>query len=958
MARNAIARSWRSQAFPTALAIHRAPIPIKPPTPSQGRPPVLLSARLPEHQGSLRKTALRSDSVTSQRRRSVADLRSAIAEILRGGGKRDVSCPAHDDQRRSLSVGPGTDGRVVAHCHAGCATDAVLAAAGLTWADVMPKRAMTRGEIIATYDHCDESGTPVFQSVRYAPKGFRLRRPDGAGAWTWDLKGVRRIPYALERLTDHAPDLWIVEGHKDAESLWRIGLPATTSPQGASDWRDSYTEDLTRVAGVERVNLLPDHDHAGWQYVRRVAASFHARGVTARIVTLPGVHDGGPPAAKHGRDVSDWLADGHSADELRAHAEAAGVWTGDATARDAETPAADDAELLTARGPITPPEIVALRERLVNSGSRNSDARTRAHPIIVTTHMDLAAATAQALTALVTTNDPPQLFLLGDSPVRVEPHPNDGRLITRELTESRVVHHLARSIEWVKISHDGQRRAALPSVPVARNILASPSLPFPPLERIVEVPVFGRDGALCATPGYHAGARLLYQPAPRLEIPPVPASPTDAQITAARRLLCEELTGEFPFTSEAEHAHAIALLLLPFVRDLIDGPTPLYLIEKSTAGTGATLLADVLMRPALGRALPAMTVGKDPDEMRKRLTAVLSESPSAVLFDNARRLDSDDLSAVLTTTVWKDRPLGVSRVVHLPVRCAWIATANNPALTFELTRRTVRIRLDAGVGRPWLRDSFRHPDLVAWTTKHRAELIAAALTLAQAWIARGWPRGTHAQLGSYESWSRVLGGILETARIPGFLGNLTAFYEDVVDDETQTWRALIAAWWTRHGSATVGVQEIWALTQGEPRVDVDLGDKGEPSQRVRLGKLLARMRDRIFDGYRVTSAKSVRNAQQWRLCSIAVPAGAPATGVRVEKVVRVSTPIHKTPILPRREGKHSPPSPPSHERPSDSPDTPAQKSGVACDGRVPSRHTDARLRAASGVDEDEELLLI
>ena len=34
-------------------------------------------------------------------------------------------------------------------------------------------------------------------------------------------------------------------------------------------------------------------------------------------------------------------------------------------------------------------------------------------------------------------------------------------------------------------------------------------------------------------------------------------------------------------------------MLLPFVRELIDGPTPLHLIEKPTPGTGGTLLATV-----------------------------------------------------------------------------------------------------------------------------------------------------------------------------------------------------------------------------------------------------------------------------------------------------------------------------------------------------------------------------
>ncbi len=210
-----------------------------------------------------------------------------------------------------------------------------------------------------------------------------------------------------------------------------------------------------------------------------------------------------------------------------------------------------------------------------------------ARPVIVTTHLDLAHGTAQALAALVAANDPARLFVLGDRPVRIEPHPEDGRPITRELTEARVVYHLAETVQWVTRGKDGHARPALPSVPVARNILATPALPFPPLERIVEIPIFGRDGALCATPGYHPNARLFYQPARGLEIPPIPTAPTDAQLEAARDLLCVDLIAEFPFVGPAERAHAVALLMLPFVRDLIDDPTPLHLIEKPSAGTGA-----------------------------------------------------------------------------------------------------------------------------------------------------------------------------------------------------------------------------------------------------------------------------------------------------------------------------------------------------------------------------------
>jgi len=44
---------------------------------------------------------------------------------------------------------------------------------------------------------CDEAGTLLYQVVRFAPKDFRQRCPDGAGGWLWKLNGVRRVLYHL-----------------------------------------------------------------------------------------------------------------------------------------------------------------------------------------------------------------------------------------------------------------------------------------------------------------------------------------------------------------------------------------------------------------------------------------------------------------------------------------------------------------------------------------------------------------------------------------------------------------------------------------------------------------------------------------------------------------------------------------------------------------------------------------
>ncbi len=57
-----------------------------------------------------------------------------------GPGKYLSRCPAHDDRSPSLAIKDGDDGRVLIHCFAGCETEDVLSAIGMTFSDVMPER--------------------------------------------------------------------------------------------------------------------------------------------------------------------------------------------------------------------------------------------------------------------------------------------------------------------------------------------------------------------------------------------------------------------------------------------------------------------------------------------------------------------------------------------------------------------------------------------------------------------------------------------------------------------------------------------------------------------------------------------------------------------------------------------------------------------------------------------------
>src|SRR5262249_44458156 len=158
-------------------------------------------------------------------------------------------------------------------------------------------------------------------------------------------------------------------------------------------------------------------------------------------------------------------------------------------------------------------------------------------------------------------------------------------------------------------------------------------------------------------------------PANGLQIPAVSQQPSFTEVSRGVTLITEELLGDFPFVGDSERAHALALFLLPFVRELIDGPTPLHLIEKPTPGTGAGLLADMLTYPFLGRTVSVMAEGRDDDEWRKRITAKLRTGESTILIDNIRsQLDSSALSAALTGISWDDRLLGQNTMVKIPIR--------------------------------------------------------------------------------------------------------------------------------------------------------------------------------------------------------------------------------------------------------------------------------------------------
>jgi hypothetical protein len=145
----------------------------------------------------------------------------------------------------------------------------------------------------------------LYQVVRFEPKAFFQRRPDGKGGWIWNLQGVEPVLYHLPRVAgaiSAGQTVYICEGEKDADNLHLIGLCGTTSPMGAGKWRDTYSQALQGATVV----ILPDQDEPGRNHAARVVRSLNSKAKSIKVIDLPGP----------GKDISDWLESGGTGEQL------------------------------------------------------------------------------------------------------------------------------------------------------------------------------------------------------------------------------------------------------------------------------------------------------------------------------------------------------------------------------------------------------------------------------------------------------------------------------------------------------------------------------------------------------------------------------------------------------------------------------------------------------------------
>jgi len=401
---------------------------------------------------------------------------------------------------------------------------------------------------------------------------------------------------------------------------------------------------------------------------------------------------------------------------------------------------------------------------------------------------------------------------------------------------------------------------------ICTHIMSLPTeeLPFPPIERILRSPVYGTDKTLAVTTGYHESAQAWLELGD-LQLD-VPAIPNRHDLEWALETLDDALA-DFPFQDEISYANTLSLLLLPFVRMLIDGSTPFHFITAPVQGSGKSLLAELIAFVTTGQPATILTEAGDDAAWKKMITAVLMQSPAIVVVDNInRKVDSAALVSTLTSPSFDDRKLGATEILKIRNEAVWIGTANNPTMTGEMARRVCWIQLNPTTETPWKRTGFRHNPLMPWVKQNRMTILQACLILIQNWIAQGAVPGDYV-LGSFEDWARTMSGILRDAGITGFMANADQLY-DVANEESVEWREFVDKWYAKHKKEPVRAIILMELVKENGYFEEHLGDGTDRSRLTKFGLLLKKNADRVFGEHRIIKKRTFMNGAIFTLGAV------------------------------------------------------------------------------------------
>jgi hypothetical protein len=589
------------------------------------------------------------------------------------------------------------------------------------------------GKPCTTFSISTKSGTK-------ASKGL-FQKGKSAGLFFPRQDGTVRLPQPGETW-------YLVEGPKDAAALHELGLLSC----GLNTCRLSVK--FARLFRGVEVILVPDRDRAGEKGSQFSAQVLRGVARSVRIAVLPAEFK-----ESGGDDVRDVLRRAGGSDLVLQAIADARPWEAD------RTDAADNRPEIE----ITPDEHL-VNDQAVQALAADQAIFQRGGLLVHIQHDD----GPKTLKGIQRPANRPRIAVIREPSLR------------ERLTE------VARFVKR-RESEDGEEIIQVHPPAFCTSAVAArgqwPNIRH--IEGVISSPILRSDGTVLQTPGYDTVTGLYYEPTgPAIEVIEAPTL-DDAQ-AACKSLL--EVLCDFPFFKPQHQASWLAMVLTPLARHAFSGPSPLFLVDANIRASGKSLLADAASLIVTGRPIARMSIPKNDDEMRKRITAIALGADQMILIDNiVGELGSASLDAALTGTIWKDRILGRSEIVEMPLVTTWAATGNNVVLMADTSRRVCHIRLESKLENPEQREDFQHANLLAWVRKERPRLLTAALTILFAYCRNGRPNQGLKPWGSFEGWSDLVRQALVWAGVPD-PGETREDLTRSSDREAAALRALIEGW--------------------------------------------------------------------------------------------------------------------------------------------------------------------
>lgn len=656
-------------------------------------------------------------------------------------------------------------------------------------------------------------------------------------------------PLTRDQIDDPLKPLIITEGAKKADSAASRGLCAINL-NGVSGYRgrnekggitqlaDWEAIALKHVNGIGRnVYICYDSDVSTKDPVegamRRLYGLLQSRGAVVKIIYLATVlqHEG-----KMGLD--DFFAQGGTV-----------------------------ADLFSLSGDLEQLQQVRRHRKHLTSRKTLEELKATGLPLIETNNQqrdDEINALANAIKTFNTQT--PCLFHGPGGMVTVAPD-HKGQLALETVTREKMQSYAASAARWFRSSEREGIRHVAPPRDLCTAYLADKRrwLGIPPIEGIVTAPFFGPNGELCDKAGYNADTQCWFDVQSDKQLPET--LPTQEGVQTAKRLILDELLGEVAFADDASRAHAVALIILPFVRKMILGPTPLHLFDAPTQSSGKTFTAKICIAP-FAEPRPSADKKDNDEEWRKSILAACMSGRSHIFLDNITgRLSSPMLATCITEDTITERALGGLGEITVPTSRVWVGTSNNAALDSDTVSRCVMIRLDTQMENPEGREYQNDP--LQYIRKNRSKVQAATITLVRHWQKEGQPAFGKAHGSRFKAWANMMGGILQTAEIPGFLQNTDSTRVNL-DPETEAWREFVTVWWGKFSSREVTANQLLPLALGVDHLGMEI-DGGQGKARS-FGWMLRNRRDKVISGYKITRAKGQCSAgAKWQLIQSKAP---------------------------------------------------------------------------------------